>query len=150
MYDAIGNAHVNFPALSVQQPWAELIISGRKSIEVRTWWTEYRGPLWIHASLKANPELDHEFGLMNLFRGGFIGRVILTTVVRFDQERWERWRERHLSGGPLPEGGLGFVLKDPLRLRKPLSSPGALKLFMPGSDSLRTLQLSLGQYGNAS
>ncbi|MFA6927000.1 MAG: ASCH domain-containing protein [Bacteroidales bacterium] len=37
-------------ALSVRQPWASLIAIGRKTIEVRTWRTNYRGPLVICAS----------------------------------------------------------------------------------------------------
>lgn len=36
-------------ALSVRQPWAELIAQGRKSIELRSWSTSYRGPLLIVA-----------------------------------------------------------------------------------------------------
>lgn len=40
-------------ALSVKQPWAELIASGRKRIELRTWSTTYRGPLLICASGQA-------------------------------------------------------------------------------------------------
>jgi len=34
-------------ALSVRQPWASLIASGRKSIELRSWATTYRGPLLV-------------------------------------------------------------------------------------------------------
>lgn len=34
-------------ALSVKQPWASLIASGRKTIETRRWKTSYRGPLVI-------------------------------------------------------------------------------------------------------
>jgi hypothetical protein len=37
-------------ALSVRQPWAHLISTGEKSIEVRSWGTAYRGPLLIVAS----------------------------------------------------------------------------------------------------
>lgn len=37
-------------ALSVKQPWAELIASGRKTIETRAWRTKHRGPLLICAS----------------------------------------------------------------------------------------------------
>ena len=36
--------------LSVRQPWASLILSGKKTVEVRTWSTKYRGPLVICAS----------------------------------------------------------------------------------------------------
>ena len=37
-------------ALSFRQPWAELILQGRKTIDLRTWPTYYRGRLVIHAS----------------------------------------------------------------------------------------------------
>ena len=37
-------------ALTIKQPWAGLIISGMKNIENRTWKTDYRGKLLIHAS----------------------------------------------------------------------------------------------------
>lgn len=36
-------------AISIRQPWAELIASGRKTIETRTWTTKYRGPILICA-----------------------------------------------------------------------------------------------------
>jgi hypothetical protein len=36
--------------LSIKQPWANLIASGRKTIETRTWSTEYRGELLIVSS----------------------------------------------------------------------------------------------------
>ncbi|MCY4541392.1 MAG: ASCH domain-containing protein [Rhodobacteraceae bacterium] len=41
-------------ALSVKQPWANLIASGRKTIETRTWATRHRGPLLIVSSKKPN------------------------------------------------------------------------------------------------
>lgn len=41
-------------ALSVKQPWANLIAFGEKSIETRTWGTEYRGPLLIVSSKTPN------------------------------------------------------------------------------------------------
>jgi hypothetical protein len=37
-------------ALSVRQPWAHLICSGWKTLEVRSWNTDYRGELLICAS----------------------------------------------------------------------------------------------------
>ena len=41
-------------ALSVKQPWANLIARGRKTIETRTWATTYRGPLLIVSSKRPN------------------------------------------------------------------------------------------------
>lgn len=46
-------------ALTIRQPWASLIAHGVKTIETRSWSTEYRGPLAIHAG-KAKPERSEE------------------------------------------------------------------------------------------
>ena len=35
--------------LSIRQPWAWLIVSGLKDIENRTWRTDHRGTVYIHA-----------------------------------------------------------------------------------------------------
>lgn len=37
-------------ALSIKQPWANLIAAGEKTIETRTWATNYRGPILIVSS----------------------------------------------------------------------------------------------------
>ena len=39
-------------ALSIRQPWASLIVAGIKDIENRSWVTNYRGKLLIHAAQK--------------------------------------------------------------------------------------------------
>ena len=38
------------PCLSLTQPWATLVATGKKRIETRGWQTAYRGPLAIHAA----------------------------------------------------------------------------------------------------
>jgi hypothetical protein len=38
--------------ISLIQPWASLIAVGEKKIETRSWKTNYRGPLLIHAGKK--------------------------------------------------------------------------------------------------
>lgn len=37
-------------ALSIKQPWASLIVHGIKDIENRTWKTNFRGRIYVHAS----------------------------------------------------------------------------------------------------
>lgn len=44
-------------AISLWQPWASLIATGAKKIETRSWATNYRGPLAIHAAKTDNQEL---------------------------------------------------------------------------------------------
>lgn len=39
-------------AVSIKQPWASLIAHGIKDIENRTWKTNFRGKIYIHASAK--------------------------------------------------------------------------------------------------
>lgn len=36
-------------ALTILQPWADLIMSGAKRVENRTWTTKYRGRFYVHA-----------------------------------------------------------------------------------------------------
>ena len=51
-------------ALSVHQPWAELIRQGRKTIELRRRPTHYRGPIAIVSTVrKPDPDLCKRFGL---------------------------------------------------------------------------------------
>ena len=45
-------------ALSVKQPWAEMISNGSKYIEIRTWQTKYRGPLLICASSRQDASFN--------------------------------------------------------------------------------------------
>ena len=42
-------------AISIKQPWAALIAAGIKTIEVRTWPSNRRGPLLIHAAKVPDP-----------------------------------------------------------------------------------------------
>jgi len=37
-------------ALSIKEPWATLILEGKKTIETRTWKTNYRGEILLCAS----------------------------------------------------------------------------------------------------
>ncbi len=43
-------------ALSLKQPWANLVASGKKTIETRKWSTKYRGDLVICSS--KNPKIE--------------------------------------------------------------------------------------------
>ena len=43
-------AGVKMKCLSLTQPWATLVVTGKKQYETRSWSTRYRGPLLIHAA----------------------------------------------------------------------------------------------------
>ena len=44
--------------ISLWQPWASLIATGAKKIETRSWSTNYRGPLAIHAAKTWNADCE--------------------------------------------------------------------------------------------
>ena len=44
------NSTFRMKALSIKQPWANLIVSGQKTIETRVWATNYRGRILIVSS----------------------------------------------------------------------------------------------------
>lgn len=46
-------------ALTLQQPWAQLVALGVKTIETRSWSTKYRGRLLIHAGAKRPRTFQH-------------------------------------------------------------------------------------------
>lgn len=46
--------------ISIRDPWATLIARGVKDVENRTWRTEYRGPILIHASQSYDKHAHHD------------------------------------------------------------------------------------------
>jgi hypothetical protein len=131
-----------WPALSVQQPWAELLVSGRKSIEIRSWATDYRGRLWLHASSKSSPELERHFGLKDPFKAGFVGSIQLSAVVPMTSDRWVQWRSNHLDEGQYEHGMLAWIMESPHRLVTPVRGRGRLRLFEPSPEEIRLLRLA--------
>ncbi len=87
-------------ALTLHQPWASLIACGRKRIETRSWKTDYRGPLAIHAGKGTWNPLD------------FPGRIepdALGQDVYWLPEPWTE--EEQVAAGLPPDGDLcGFPL----------------------------------------
>ena len=122
---------ITIPALSVQQPWAELIISGRKQIEIRSWSTNYRGDCWLHTGKKRNPELEKLFSIEDPFTGGFLGIIRLNLIITLDKQRWETMQERHLSPNTFIPGMYGWIFSNARRFKHPIPGPGQLRLFFP-------------------
>jgi ASCH domain len=133
---------LEWPAISVRQPWAELLISGRKSIEIRPWMPEYRGRMWLHVGLKSNPELEVGFGFKDLYRGGFVGSIELIAVVPITEERWMQWRDKHLDPGGYHSGLVAWMMGTPRRFQMPVPGKGQLYLFDPPMDVAEQLKRS--------
>jgi hypothetical protein len=65
-------------ALSLKQPFAELILQGRKTIELRKWNTSFRGRFLIHASKVPDAQAMKKFGFTDLPLGCILGQATLT------------------------------------------------------------------------
>ena len=112
-------------ALSIRQPWAELILNHGKDIENRTWNTKHRGEFLIHASKKIDKVAYKEFiekgyklpPIYLLKTGGIVGKVNLVDCVEKSNSKWY-------------QGEKGFVLKNPERLEFKECN-GQLNFFTP-------------------
>lgn len=105
-------------AITIHQPWAELIVSGEKDVENRSWRTNHRGPLLIHAGARADRSSFAEHGVPEAAdRSAIIGIV---EVVDCKQERTSSWHE---------EGSWGWYLSRAKRFRKPIPMKGRRGIF---------------------
>ena len=110
--------------LSLKQPFAELILSGKKTIELRKWNTKFRGRFLIHASQNSDKEAMKKFGFEKLFTGAILGEAELVDVKHYASEKeHKKDQDKHLADDAW--GNYGFVLKNVRRV-KPVATKGKL------------------------
>ncbi|MDO4283414.1 MAG: ASCH domain-containing protein [Clostridia bacterium] len=74
--------------LTIKQPWATLIMSGLKRFEFRSWKTNYRGELLIHAGKSIDKEAMKRLAIYlpeNLPIGKIIGKVSMVDCILLDK-----------------------------------------------------------------
>ncbi len=74
-------------ALSLKQPWEELVIQGRKTIEIRKWNTKFKGKFFVHASGNIYEKKMKEFNFKELPRQKIVGEVELVDVKKYDNKK---------------------------------------------------------------
>ncbi|MFQ5532023.1 MAG: ASCH domain-containing protein [Candidatus Nanoarchaeia archaeon] len=112
-------------ALSLKQPFAELILQGKKTIELRKWNTKFRGKFLVHASKIPDKEAMKKFGFSDLPLGCIVGKAKLVEVKKYkNKEELRRDKAKHLASGEF--GKYGFILKDVERLPKSIKYNGNL------------------------
>lgn len=125
----------NYPALTIKQPWASLIMNGIKNVENRSWITEYRGPMFIHAGMKwdsspwpDDPSIttlgDEELMTLtedNLLipRGMILGTVDLVMIIDDSMSPWARKGDHH------------WLISNPRRFAAPVPWRGQMGLWWP-------------------
>ncbi len=113
-------------ALSLKQPWAELIVSGKKTIETRKWKTNFRGEFFIHSSKNSDLEYCDEINLKDLVTGCLIGKAELVDVKEYkSKEEFDKDYNKHFAKIFVR---YGFRLKNNHRI-KPIPLKGKLNFF---------------------
>lgn len=113
--------------LSLKQPFAELVVSGKKTIELRNWNTNFRGKFLIHASKKPDLNAMKKFGFKDLPFGFIIGETELVKVKHYkNKEEHKRDKNKHLADSSW--GSYGFVIKNAKRI-KPILAKGKLNFW---------------------
>jgi activating signal cointegrator 1 len=134
-------------ALSLYQPWASLVIMGRKRIETRGWRTNYRGKLWIHASRSKKhlfrpsdittwPFNQYIQGPRDLPLGEIIGSVDLVDCVTSEhaltvllQPREDEQAQEEYRFGDYSTGRFAFILEKAAALSVPVRCAGSLGIW---------------------
>lgn len=122
--------------LSIREPFASLIASGDKKIETRSFKTNYRGELFIHASGKKIDKsiVDNTF-INNMIKdrkmqfGKIICRVKLVDCVYMDQEFINSIKNtKEYQLGLYKEGRYALIL-DNVELIEPIIAKGRLNIW---------------------
>jgi activating signal cointegrator 1 len=108
-------------AITLWQPWASLIVDGRKWIETRSRSWAYVGPVAIHAGLKVDREACWRFGYDPDFipTGAVLGTAHKDCCVQFP----DRQAPPDQYGDFTP-GRYGYLLSEIRKFEKPVPAKG--------------------------
>lgn len=122
-------------AITIKQPFASLIAAGLKAYEFRTWKTNYRGEILIHAGKSVDREAMVRFQNYDLTypTGCVIARAVLTDCVQVDESMKEFLRSQNAEvyAGITEDPqwtGYAFRLENVERIL-PVDTPGMLGLW---------------------
>ena len=131
-------------ALSILHPYAALIAAGIQTIETRSWYTPYRGPLAIHASKRFSRD-DYDYSAFYfgdvLIGAGYRGYedfakgavIAVAELVDCRSTNDFEWRmslpDSERRYGDYGRDRFGWVLSDVRRLPDPIPAKGSLGLW---------------------
>ena len=118
--------------LSVSQPYADLIVKGKKTIELRTWNTKFRGEFLVHAPLKIKKKACIKMGVdeTKLRTGVIIGKAEIYDVKVYNSvTELKIDYKKHFASEEFLHHRYGFLLKNAKELRIPIPHKGNLGFF---------------------
>lgn len=105
-------------AITIKQPWATLIAKGYKEYEFRTWKTNYRGDILIHAGKSTDKEAMERFKKYNLEYplGVIIAKAKITDCIKVNEELLKTMQAKNYEVYKRMNGyvqrGYGFKIED--------------------------------------
>ncbi len=124
--------------LTLKEPFATLIKNKVKYIETRSWKTNYRGEIYIHAGIsKISKEVKERPGLSKLYNesdlnyGYIICKCNLVDCIYMTEEFIKRTKEENLDNfiaGHYEIGRYAWVL-DNVEIIKPIKAKGQLGIW---------------------
>lgn len=124
--------------ISIIEPWASLIKEGIKEIETRSWKTNYRGKIYIHASLKKVSKKDERINnLVSLLEdkdfkyGHIIAEAELVDCIYMDEQFLKEIKEnkQEYICGEYSLGRYAWKLSNIKVLDKPIPTKGNLGIW---------------------
>ena len=146
--------------MSLHQPYASLLVYGHHCAEGRTWNSDFRGKLWIHAAAKEYPKeesdaivKDHLERFQNAGyepppvpqtypRSALIGRVEVIDIVTCE-ELQERVEKEDLPAYYISYSPFVFICKNFERLLLPISRSGHHKIWHLEKDLAKRAERAL-------
>ena len=124
--------------ISIIEPWASLIKEGIKEIETRSWKTNYRGKIYIHASLKKVSKKDERINNLvslledkNFKYGHIIAEAELVDCIYMDEQFLKEIKNNNQEYicGEYSLGRYAWKLSNIKVLDKPIPAKGNLGIW---------------------
>lgn len=118
--------------LSISQPFANLIVQGKKTIELRHWNTNFRGEFLIHSPLKIRIDDCKRLKIKqkSLITGAIIGKAELYAVKKYKTKSdLNQDSKKHLASKKFQNNKYGFCLKNIKAFKIPIPAKGKLGFF---------------------
>lgn len=124
--------------ITIKEPFASLVADGIKKVETRSWETNYRGEIYIHAGLTKVPEQDERIKKLITFLpskkflyGHIIAKGKLVNCIYMDEKFLETIENNPIEKlcGHYEKGRYAWVIEDIQRLEHPILVKGKLGIW---------------------
>jgi hypothetical protein len=144
-------------AITVYQPWTTLLtLPGVKAVETRSWRSDYRGPILLHAARRwtrkervVAQDLHRRYpqhipaSIYQPVLGAVLAVGDLMRCARVEDLVAEGLHELEIACGDYSPGRFGFVLSNMRVLRSPVPVRGWMRLWTPKPELVRAIEAEL-------